>query len=1015
MSITNLGKKLGCLLVALLMVFAIVSCTTTVEDPAKVEAQAHNSEIYEKIYWDSSAMVDITASKLVLITTTKYEDTVVSWESSDPSVISPTGAVTRPSYDHENATLVNPSDPEDTSKHVEVKLTAVITTTYSEDKAIVNRKEFKFTVLCLDESLDFGTIAEVKAHAYQYIYEEQNVEKGLVSNSSVTYSVGFYAKVTAILNASGAGQFMVHDGTEGIYVYNNSVEGLKVGDTVLVYGNIYSYYGSLQVGSNITVSVVEDRGIEVPDYTSISVQEWENSFEIGYLGGKLYSIYAKLETGSNGLTSDSYRLVDPYTGEVAWVYYKSYNAEQEEVLKQYVGKYVTITGVTYDRDSRIVKNHLLWDGGIEEAEAPVLSDEQKVSQVKAALAELGGEYASGAALEFPTENAEFGATVAWDIPAEAPYKDGKVSIVDVKTSFVAKATITVNGTVDTVEVTITVKPVEKVTIAEAIEKDADSVVQLSGTVEAIFGSKGYYYLKDSTGTILVYLQTSNGITVGGETVTLTIGDKLTLTGKTAVFNGTPQIGSLISYDAHEVAEWEISAPTETSFEEIAAFTSETAPYGKYLMLRGLIKTDGNYYLFSNGEVSISLYNSTIPQTLKDIADTETEATLFFYYYGNSKADYSGTIRVIFSGREGEYFIGEEEVVIPAGRQEVKTSFEVKSFAELNALVPEAGNTTSEKYYVAGYVKSIVNATYGNIYIENADASEEFYIYGIYSFDGTVRFDALETKPAEGQAVVLYGVVTNYNGTIEMKNAWLVQLDDVVFEASEEPKPEPNPDPVEVTTAEAVALEDGTAVIVTGIVTKINTAYSETYNNISLTIKDEAGELYIYRLTGNYNVGDELKITGTVGSYNGEKQIAAGATAEVLSTGNVIVEPENCVTISFADKANRTVLTTEQQVWAQNGITVTNDKANSTTDVADYAGPARFYAHSNIKIEYEGEFTKIVISTNNKHFKSLEIAGATVVIDGSTCTIEFEAPVSSVVIEDLAAQVRFDEIKIYPAE
>ena len=48
-------------------------------------------------------------------------------------------------------------------------------------------------------------------------------------------------------------------------------------------------------------------------------------------------------------------------------------------LDEYAGKYVRITGVTYDRDSRLVKNHLLWDGGIEEATAPVVDDQTKAN------------------------------------------------------------------------------------------------------------------------------------------------------------------------------------------------------------------------------------------------------------------------------------------------------------------------------------------------------------------------------------------------------------------------------------------------------------------------------------------------------------------------------------------------------------------------------------------------------------------------------------------------------------
>ncbi|MBQ8719091.1 MAG: hypothetical protein IJY66_07480, partial [Clostridia bacterium] len=88
-------------------------------------------------------------------------------------------------------------------------------------------------------------------------------------------------------------------------------------------------------------------------------------------------------------------------------------------------------------------------------------------------------------------------------------------------------------------------------------------------------------------------------------------------------------------------------------------------------------------------------------------------------------------------------------------------------------------------------------------------------------------------------------------------------------------------PVEVSLAEAVTLADGTKVIVVGTVKEINTAWSEQYGNITVTIEDANGDtLYVYRMKTNVNVGDSVKITGKMGSYNGAKQIAQGATAVV---------------------------------------------------------------------------------------------------------------------------------------
>ena len=49
------------------------------------------------------------------------------------------------------------------------------------------------------------------------------------------------------------------------------------------------------------------------------------------------------------------------------------------------------------------------------------------------------------------------------------------------------------------------------------------------------------------------------------------------------------------------------------------------------------------------------------------------------------------------------------------------------------------------------------------------------IYGTYDADGTNRFDAMENKPVVGDTVKLYGIVGQYNGNPQMKNAWIVAI------------------------------------------------------------------------------------------------------------------------------------------------------------------------------------------------------------------------------------------------
>ena len=83
--------------------------------------------------------------------------------------------------------------------------------------------------------------------------------------------------------------------------------------------------------------------------------------------------------------------------------------------------------------------------------------------------------------------------------------------------------------------------------------------------------------------------------------------------------------------------------------------------------------------------------------------------------------------------------------------------------------------SSDKYIVVGTIKSIANTTYGNVYIQDAEGNE-LYIYGMYDASGAVRFDKLANQPKVGDKVVLYGVLTTYNGTAQMKNGWLLSLE-----------------------------------------------------------------------------------------------------------------------------------------------------------------------------------------------------------------------------------------------
>lgn len=154
------------------------------------------------------------------------------------------------------------------------------------------------------------------------------------------------------------------------------------------------------------------------------------------------------------------------------------------------------------------------------------------------------------------------------------------------------------------------------------------------------------------------------------------------------------------------------------------------------------------------------------------------------------------------------------------------------------------------------------------------------------------------------------------------------------------------------------------------------------------------------------------------SYVGSKVAASGHNYvnNVCSSCGAAKVADTKATISFADTKNRTEFSTSLQVWAQNGITVTNKKASSNVDVANYSNPARFYAGSDVTIAYPG-MTKIEINCAGLASKYISgwmnvPTGATATNNGDVITIVFDKPVDSMTYTKLTAQCRAYDITVY---
>ena len=121
-------------------------------------------------------------------------------------------------------------------------------------------------------------------------------------------------------------------------------------------------------------------------------------------------------------------------------------------------------------------------------------------------------------------------------------------------------------------------------------------------------------------------------------------------------------------------------------------------------------------------------------------------------------------------------------------------------------------------------------------------------------------------------------------------------------------------------------------------------------------------------------------------------------------------------LSFVDKANRTTFTTSQQVWEQNAIKLINDKAGSSSDVADYSNPVRLYAASKVTIEC-ANMTKIKFTCTSADYATAlknsigSISNGTVTTSGNDVIVTFNSAVNSFVIASLTKQVRLSSLTV----
>ncbi len=193
----------------------------------------------------------------------------------------------------------------------------------------------------------------------------------------------------------------------------------------------------------------------------------------------------------------------------------------------------------------------------------------------------------------------------------------------------------------------------------------------------------------------------------------------------------------------------------------------------------------------------------------------------------------------------------------------------------------------------------------------------------------------------------------------------------------------------------MAIYNATAEVV---VTSDNAQFTAAYADGTLTIT-AAENTAAEAIEGN--------ITVTCGDLS---QVVAVSQAAASSGEQTAVEAE----LVFS-AANRTTFTTSQQVFEANGIKVINDKGSSTSNVADYVAPARFYKGSKVTVSAPGNITTIVFDCNSASYATaLNTSGltGTVSVSSDKVTVTLDGSSNEYVISSLTGgQVRMDGVTV----
>ncbi len=420
-----------------------------------------------------------------------------------------------------------------------------------------------------------------------------------------------------------------------------------------------------------------------------------------------------------------------------------------------------------------------------------------------------------------------------------------------------------------------------------------------------------------------------------------------------------------------------SSLTNSFLVDLTGESGAVIPCEGYAKQDVTLNVTGEYTIADGDDASDHcFYAAVAPFTAPEGGETLTITVV------TDKGTYE-TTKAIPAGTEFASGVVNSLVVTVEATEEIK-AITVAEFLNLN--------DGDGPYILSGTIKNVANTTYGNF--DLVDATGSVYVYGLCSPEGAEQYWTPSGVKA-GDCLTVYATRGDYNKTKQAKNALYISHYGITVAApADEVAAAGGSAEVAVTLPETAV--EGATVSVACEGEGATATYAD--GKVVVTFEKNTGAPRAAEVTVKYGLAEQ---SFSVVQAKGE-EFAGEVTKEA--------------TITFDSTDKRTEYSTTKQVWKENGIVVTNNKASSTSNVGDYSAPARFYKSTEFILEAPGNIKKLVFNCGGGSSYYLKLSnGSNYTVSNSgtaTVTVEFTAATSNTfTISSMANQIRLNSIVV----